>query len=66
MRLGGGVCVVFPHPRWKAGAKPHGVGRGHSPFVSGPQQVGAQHDGNVTGRHLVDVTGLSELCQELD
>lgn len=42
------------------------IGDDHLPFISSPQQVGAQDDGDVTGRHLVGVTGLCEFSKELD
>lgn len=66
---GDGVQTASRVPLPASGGEPGpaaGNGHDHLPFVSGPQQVGAQDDGNVTGGHLVGVTGLRKLREELD
>lgn len=58
---------MFRSYRWaESRGQQHGTGTIHLPFVSGPQQVGAQDDGDVAGGHLVGVTGLRKLREKLD
>lgn len=58
--------AVFRSPSGRKLGPAARIGDDHLPFISGPQQVGAQDDGDVTGRHLVGVTGLCEFSKELD
>lgn len=63
---GCGPPAVFRSPVGRRAGPAARTGHDHLPFVSGPQQVGAQDDGDVTGGHLVGVAGLRELREELD
>lgn len=44
----------------------HEVKKNHLPFLFGPQQVRAQHNGNVARSHFINITGLGKLRKELD